>query len=98
MSYKKIFVLKCIMDYCKYYIEMLLATGFHKNTSPDIFRSDLKKLQEHCGKECISCKIVQQESFDPTRYFDLSRLKMSLKIDLIFYKCTKTWELDAELN
>ena len=83
---------------CKYYIEMLLATGFHKNTNPDIFMSDLKRFEKHCGKECISCKLVQQKSFDSTRYFDLSKLKTSLKMDLMFYKFIKPWELDAELN
>lgn len=76
---------------CKYYIEMLLATGFHKNTIPEIFRADITKLQEHCGKECVSCKLVQ-ESFDPNRYFDLSRLKTCLTMDLMFYRCTKPWE------
>lgn len=66
---------------CKSYIEKLLYTGFHKNTVPEIFESDLKELTKHCGDRCLSCTLVK-DTFNPQRYYDLCSLKAALMFDL----------------
>jgi len=36
-------------DKCIKYIDMLLASGFHKNTSKEAFFEDFKNLHNHCN-------------------------------------------------
>jgi hypothetical protein len=78
---------------CHKYLQMLLMTGYHKRTIPDIFTHDVQRLSQICNKTNAEHTLdyINKNHFSTNRYFDLiqlrNRMKNDISLNLNFVSC-----------
>ncbi len=73
------------MEKCKDYLHMLLLTGFHNQTNPEVFRKNLEEIKSKCPNNLAkhTKKFISNENFNSYRYEDMKKLLTTLSADLV---------------
>lgn len=69
---------------CESYLQMLLQTGYHDRTNPEIFRIDLNKIDVECrGHAKFTKAFIESQHFNSFRYRDMQKLQSTIAADLV---------------
>ena len=77
---------------CLSYMKMLLATGFHKDSDPKIFQSDIENIGIVCkpNELILTNQFIKSPSFNMRRFHDLEKLRMVISQDIMLNNVTWT--------
>jgi hypothetical protein len=70
---------------CHKYLQMLLMTGYHSKTSPEIFANDIRKLVQICNKNDApnTVEYTSKQDFNISRYYDMINLRNAIYCDFV---------------